>query len=381
MAYQGNIGKILDKVSTPSYICEEDILINNLEILDSIKKRTGCRIILALKACSMFSIFPIIRKYLDGTTASSLNEACLGVDKFGKEVHVCIPAYREDEFEQISSYADHITFNSFAQWKKYKHRIKANTSSGIRINPELSVAEVPVYDPCGPFSRLGVTIKEFENECLDGISGIHFHTLCEQNTDALESTLDVVEQKFGKYLNQMEWLNFGGGHHITRSDYDIDKLCYLITMFKEKYDLEIILEPGEAVVLDAGVLVSSILDIVHNGMDIVILDTSAAAHMPDIIEAPYRPDIIGAGYPGQYRYLYKVTGNTCLAGDVMGDYSFNKKLQAGDRLVFTNMILYTMVKNNTFNGINLPSIGICDYNGNYNLVKNFSYEDFKNRLS
>lgn len=374
----------IDEINTPAYVIDEDQLIKNAEILDAIRKRTGCKIILALKAFSMFSVFPLLRDYLDGTTASSLNEARLGAEEFGKEVHIYQPAYRDDEFPQICNYATQISFNSFAQWKrlkKYTDQLSKQIECGIRINPEFSTTSYKIYDPCARFSRLGVTVNNFEFEDLRGITGLHFHTLCEQNADALESTLREVEKKFGKYLPGIKWLNFGGGHYITGEDYDIELLCDLIVEFKDKYGLEIILEPGEAVALNAGVLVSTVMDIIHNEKDIAILDTSAAAHMPDVLEMPYRPNIMDAGEPDKFAYNYILSGNTCLAGDIIGEYSFDKPLQIGSKIVLMDMAHYTMVKNNTFNGINLPSIGVLKQVGSFEMIKQFEYNDFRSRLS
>jgi carboxynorspermidine decarboxylase len=377
--------KIASKVPhTPCYIIDEGLLRNNLEVLLDAGKRSGAKIILALKGFSMFSVFPVIGEYLSGVTASSLDEARLGREEFKKEVHVCSPAYREEEFEELLGYSDHIVFNSFGQWKKFKPLIPGDSKvkCGLRINPEHSEVKVPIYDPCSPGSRLGVRAGAFEGEDLDGITGLHFHTLCELDSDSLERTLGAVEKKFGKFIPGMEWVNFGGGHHITRPGYDIERLCRLVRCFREKYKVDVFLEPGEAIALNTGVLVASVLDIVENMGDIAILDTSAAAHMPDVLEMPYRPEIEGAGRAGEFKHTYRLGGMTCLAGDVIGDYSFPKPLRPGSRLVFKDMAHYTMVKNNTFNGIRLPSIGI--YNPRLDevrIVRKFAYEDFKARLS
>lgn len=373
-----------NKIPTPCYVLEEEALLKNLQILDSVKKRAGCRIIMALKGFAMFSLFPVIREYLDGVAASSIDEARLGFENFGREVHVCAPAYIESEFEELLGYSDHIIFNSFSQWNLYKPIINRNskkTACGIRINPEHSEVKVSIYDPCGPFSRLGVPREYFREEEMDGISGLHFHNLCELNADSLERTLKAVEDKFGRFFKRIKWINFGGGHHITRKDYDIDLLCSLIKDFKKRRSLEVYLEPGEAIALNAGVLETSVLDIIHNKMDIAILDTSAAAHMPDVLEMPYRPEIEGAGLPGEYKNTYRLGGMTCLAGDIIGDYSFSKPLKRGSRIVFRDMAHYTMVKNNTFNGIRLPSIALRKPSGEVVVVRRFGYEDYKNRLS
>lgn len=370
---------------TPCYIVDESLLINNLKILHSVQQRTGCSILLALKGFSMHSVFPLVGKYLKGITASSLFEARLGYEKMGKEVHIYSPAYIEEEFDEILKYCDHVVFNSFDQWNRFKGRLNnsntKNIECGIRINPEYSEIETPIYNPCYQHSRLGVTLPNFRPHELDGITGLHFHTMCEQNSDTLERTIKVVDEKFGDYIKQMKWLNMGGGHHITRPDYDIETLIRSILYFKEKYSIDIYLEPGEAIALNTGFLVAKVLDIVDNGMDIAILDTSAACHMPDVLEMPYRPNIIDAGKPGEYSYTYRLGGLTCLAGDVIGDYSFKQPLKPGDKLVFCDMAHYTMVKNNMFNGVNLPSIALCTEDGEIKIIRKFNYEDYETRLS
>ncbi|MBZ4670800.1 MAG: carboxynorspermidine decarboxylase [Clostridiales bacterium] len=372
------------KLPSPCYIVDERLLVKNLEILKSVRERTGCKILLAQKGFSMFSLYPLIRKYLDGTTASSLFEARLGHEEMGGETHIFAPAYRDDEFEEIIKICDHIVFNSFSQWKKFKSRVKEQNRKiecGIRINPEYSEIKTDIYNPCFKNSRLGVTLENFEPDMLDGIDGLHFHTMCEQNSDVLERTIKVVDEKFGKYISRMKWLNFGGGHHITRADYDVETLVRSIMFIREKYGINVYLEPGEAIALNTGYLVCTVLDTLKNGMDIAILDTSAACHMPDVLEMPYRPEIIGAGKPGEYSYTYRLGGPTCLAGDVIGDYSFKEPLRPGDKLVFCDMAHYTMVKNNTFNGINLPSIASFNEQDGIKIIKQFGYEDFKSRLS
>ncbi len=374
----------LRTVPTPCYVVDEGLVIRNLEILQSVQQRTGCKILLALKGFSMYSLFGTIGKYLAGTTASGLYEAKLGREEMGKEVHVYSPAYEEAELDEILACCDHIVFNTFDQWSRYKSRVQSfpgkEIACGIRINPEYSEIETDLYNPCFTGSRLGTTLAHFKPELLDGISGLHFHTLCEQNADTLARTLDVVDQKFGTFLHSMEWINFGGGHHITRPDYDLDCLVRSIDRMQEKYGLQVYLEPGEAVALHTGFLVAKVLDIVENGMQIAILDTSAACHMPDVLEMPYRPEIVGAGMPGERAHTYRLGGPTCLAGDVIGDYSFDQPLRPGDRLLFCDMAHYTMVKNNTFNGMRLPSIAIRRLNGSIDVVKTFGYEDFKCRL-
>lgn len=369
---------------TPCYIVDERLLRKNLEILHSVQERTGCSILLALKGFSMYSVFPLVGQYLKGVTSSSLFEARLGFEEMGKEVHVYAPAFIEEDFDQLIKYCDHIVFNSFGQWKKYKDKVKSSSKKiecGIRINPEYSEISTPIYNPCYKNSRLGVTLANFRPDELDGIDGLHFHTMCEQNSDTLSRTISVVDEKFGEYIKRMKWVNLGGGHHITRPDYDIETLVSSILYFKEKYGVDIYLEPGEAIALNTGFLVAKVLDIIENGMEIAILDASAACHMPDVLEMPYRPNIIDAGNPGEYPYTYRLGGNTCLSGDIIGDYSFKQPLKPGDKLVFCDMAHYTMVKNNTFNGVNLPSIALISEKEGIKIIKQFGYEDFKTRLS
>ncbi len=373
-----------DQVSTPCYVVDEGLLKKNLEILQEVMNKTGCEILLAQKAYSMYSTYPLLGEYLSGTTASSLFEAKLGHEEMGKEVHIFAPAYREDEFDEILSISDHIVFNSIAQWEKFKAKVMASprkVSCGLRINPEYSEIETDLYNPCFPNSRFGITLDKLQEADLTGIEGLHFHTMCEQNSDVLERTLKVVEEKFGTYMQKMKWINFGGGHHITREDYDIETLIRCINHVTDTYGTKVYLEPGEAVALNAGFLVSSVLELGENGMQLAILDTSVACHMPDVIEMPYRPNIIGSGKAGEYTYTYRLGGPTCLAGDVIGDYSFQEPLKVGDRLVFCDMAIYSMVKNNTFNGINLPSIYLNTLQNEMRLIRTFGYEDFKSRLS
>ncbi len=369
--------------STPYFLVEEKKLVKNLEILKQVSDRTGCKILLAQKAFSMFYAYPLLRKYLAGTTASGLYEAKLGHENFGGETHVFSPAYREEEFEELLQYADDVVFNSPGQVRKYAKKAKlAGKSVGLRINPECSTQEGhAIYDPCASFSRLGTTLENFDEALLPLLDGLHFHTLCEQGADALEITLKAVEEKFGRYLSRMKWLNLGGGHHITREDYDVEALAEMVKRLKETYGVEVYLEPGEAVVLQAGFLVSEVLEVVHNGMDIAILDTSAACHMPDVLEMPYRPPVKDSGLPGEKACTVRLAGPTCLAGDVIGDYSFDTPLKPGDQVVLEDMALYTMVKTNTFNGMPLPDIVWEGIDGKRKLVKRFGYEDFKNRLS
>ncbi len=373
-----------DFVPTPCYIVDEDLLKKNLEILDQVQRRTGAKILLALKGFSMFSTFPQVGQYLQGITASSLHEARLGREEMNKEVHIYAPAYIDEDFDEITTLVDHVVFNSFAQLRKFRpilERSGRKIEVGIRVNPEYSEISTAIYDPCAPFSRLGVTLNNFHPDELEGVDGLHFHTLCEQNSDALARTLPVIDEKFGSYIKRMKWLNFGGGHHITRPDYDIESLIRSITFMQEKYGVQVYLEPGEAIALQTGFLVSTVLDVFENGMKLAILDTSAACHMPDVLEMPYRPLIIGSGQSGEKPYTYRLGGPTCLAGDIIGDYSFDEPLKPGDRLVFTDMAHYTMVKNNTFNGIRLPSIALNSQSAGTRVIRNFGYEDFRNRLS
>lgn len=372
------------ELPTPCFIVDEKRLVQNLAVLRGVADRTGAKILLAQKAFSMFSVYPLLREYLAGTTASGLYEARLGKEEFGGETHVYSPAYAEREFGEILHYADHIVFNSFNQWKAYGNLARAaGKSCGLRLNPECSTQPVEhaMYDPCGPTSRLGITEANFQPELLDGIEGFHFHTLCEQNADDLVRTVAAFEARFGEYMEGIKWLNLGGGHHITRDDYDVETLIKCICYLRDKYNVQIYLEPGEAVVLNAGYLVSTVLEVMHNGKDIAILDTSAACHMPDVLEMPYRPPVWRAGEPGKKAFTYLLTGRSCLAGDVIGEYSFDTRLFEGEQVVFGDMALYTMVKTNTFNGVPLPLIAIRRADGTDEAVRMFDYEDFKGRLS
>jgi carboxynorspermidine decarboxylase len=372
----------INSLPTPCYVVDEERIVRNLEILNNVEKRTGCKILLAQKAFSCYHIYPKIREYVSGTACSGLYEARLGYEEMGGENHVFSAAYRENEIDEMISYCGHIIFNSFSQLDKYRDRVlKAGRKIGLRVNPECSTQEGhEIYDPCSPKSRLGITNVNFDRNDLRGVSGLHFHTLCEQNSDALAETLDAVEQKFGDVLSSLEWINFGGGHHITRDDYDIPLLEKCIRRMQDKYGLEVFLEPGEAFALNAGYLVTEILDITRNDMPIAILDTSAACHMPDVLEMPYRPPLFGSGEAGSLEYTYRLGSQTCLAGDVIGEYSFDKPLEVGGRLVFGDMAIYSMVKNNTFNGMPLPSILLLKKDGTTETLRSFSYEDFKCRL-
>ncbi len=379
----------LSKIKTPCYLIDLGLLRKNLEVLKSVQDRTGCRVLLALKGFAAWSTFGLCKQYLAGAAASSLYEAKLARESFGKdkEVHLCAPAYRDDEMDEYIQIADDIVFNSFAQWERFRNKVlnaPRKIQCGIRVNPMHSEVKTKIYDPCAPGSRLGTTLEQFRRDLLEGITGLHFHTLCELNADSLGRTLPAVEKQFGRFIRQMDWINFGGGHHITRADYDVSLLCDLIADFYRRYPniKTIYLEPGEAIALNTGVLIASVLDIVHNAMDIAILDTSASAHMPDVLEMPYRPNIEGTAAPGQKTHTYRLAGPTCLAGDVIGDYSFDAPLKAGDKLVFGDMAHYTMVKNTMFNGINLPDIVLYEPDRDeYRLQRRFTYEDFKGRLS
>lgn len=370
-----------EELKTPCYVIMETALKNNLEILAGVRRRTGCKILLAQKAFSMYSRYPLIGRYLDGTAASGLHEVRLGAEEMGKEAHIFSAAYKEEEMEEILSYCGHIVFNSFSQLEKYGERAaKAGKSVGIRVNPECSTQDGHgIYDPCAPGSRLGILAEEFPEKLPFWVEGIHFHTLCEQNADALAVTLQEVEKKFSPWLAGMKWINFGGGHHITREDYDIELLEKCIRRTADTYGVQVYLEPGEAVALNAGHLITAVEDLVHNEK-IAILDASAACHMPDVIEMPYRPPLMGAGAEDEKEFSYLLGGPTCLAGDVIGRYSFDRPLTVGSRLTFEDMAIYTMVKNNTFNGMLLPSIVWERENGECELVKTFGYEDFKSRL-
>lgn len=378
------------KVETPCYVIDEAALRKNLELLKYVREEAGCKILLAQKAFSAFAVYPMIAKYLDGVTASGIFEAKLGYEEmakpFGRENHVFSPAYPEQDFDELLRICDHMVFNSPRQWAKFRDRVRANDryiQAGIRVNPEYSEIETDIYNPCFTGSRLGCTLEEFRKDpaLYEGIDGLHFHTMCEQGADTLERTLPHVEEKFGFMFDRIKWLNFGGGHHITRPGYDVQKLISCVKRIRETYGLEVYLEPGEAVALNAGWLVTTVLDTFRNGCDIAITDASAACHMPDVLEMPYRPEITGAGKPGEKLHTFRLGGNTCLAGDVIGDYSFDEPLREGDRLVFGDMAIYSMCKNNTFNGMPLPSIYLLKESGEVELIKKFGYEDFKTRLS
>ena len=373
----------IDQVPTPAYVIDEAKLVNNLEILKSVQERTGCKVLLAQKAFSMYATYPLISQYLAGTTASGLYEAKLGREEFGGEVHVFAPAFKDADLEEILEIADHIVFNSERQLRKHVDKCRAvGVSVGLRINPECSTqGDHALYDPCAAGSRFGVRIDQFSEDLVDLVDGLHFHTLCEQNSDDLKTTLDAVEAKFGPYLHRIKWLNMGGGHHVTREDYDLDLLISSIQHMQETYGLEVYIEPGEAIALNAGYLVTEVLDIFENGIETLVLDASATCHMPDVLEMPYRPPLRHGFEAGEKAYTYRLSSNTCLTGDIIGDYSFEKPVEIGDKLYFEDMAIYSFVKNNTFNGIGLPSLVLMDKTGDCRIVKSFGYEDFKNRLS
>lgn len=370
-------------IATPAYVVDETLIERNLRILKEVIDETGCHILLAQKAFSMYSLYPLIGEYLHGTTASSLYEAKLGYEEMGKENHIFSPAYKDSDFAEIVSICDHIVFNSFSQLARFGEQVvAAGKSIGLRINPEHSTqVGHEIYDPCAKGCRFGITAQHFDREALANVSGLHFHTLCEQDSDDLWTTILAVEERFGDVLYDMEWLNFGGGHHITKPGYNLALLKKCITYMKQKYNLRIYLEPGEAIAYEAGYLVTTVLDTTYNDGDIAILDTSASCHMPDVLEMPYRPPLQNSGEAGEKAHTYRLGGPTCLAGDVIGNYSFDAPLTPGDRLVFEDMAIYSMVKNNTFNGMALPDLVIQDRDGNCRLQKRFGYEDFKGRLS
>ncbi|MBA3500253.1 MAG: carboxynorspermidine decarboxylase [Deltaproteobacteria bacterium] len=384
-ALGADVAKAIDisDVETPCFITDLGALEANLKILADVQQRAGCKILLALKGFAQWSTFPLVKQYLVGATSSSVAEARLAREELGGEVHAYAPAYSDGEMAELVTLADHIVLNSPAQWRKHRKVIeRAKRSAGLRVNHEHQEVEVALYDPAGPCSRLGTTRKNLRKEDLDGLDGLHFHTLCQVNSDALERALAAFEKQFGDFIPGMKWVNFGGGHHITRPDYDRDRLVRLVRDFQAKWKVPVYLEPGEAVALGTGVLVASVMDVFDNGMPIAILDTSATAHMPDVLEMPYRPVIIGAGAPDEKAITYRLGGMTCLAGDVIGDYSFDRPLSAGDKLVFLDMAHYTMVKTSTFNGVRLPSIATHDPKTRAVTVhRRFGYRDYRDRLS
>jgi len=373
---------VTDRVETPCYLISRDVIKRNCEILDSVQKRTGANILLALKAFAMPAVFPLISEYLHGVCASGPIEAQMGREEFGKEVHTYSPAFKDEQFERTVKFSDHIVFNSIGQWQLFKDKIPDHIEVGLRVNPGHAEVEVDLYNPCIPGSRFGINPSDLEDVDLTGIDGLHFHAMCEQNADVLVRVLASFEERFGHLIPQMKWINFGGGHHITRDDYDIELLVETIINFRERYNgVKVYLEPGEAVVLNAGVFVTTVLDTIINGENIAITDCSAETHMPDVLAMPYRPILVGAGEPGKKNHDYKLGGISCLAGDFIGTYSFDKELRRGDRLVFTDMALYSFVKNTTFNGVELPDLTLFDMSGCVEVVRRFGYADYKGRVS
>ncbi len=373
--------KDYNDLPSPAYVCDLSLLEKNLKLLNRIQEEANVNILLALKGFALWSTFDLCKKYLKGCCASGLHEALLAKEEFGKEVHTYAPAFKDDEIDEVLDLSNHVVFNSFSQWKRYRKKALKKTSCGLRINPQYSNVDVDLYNPCAPYSRLGITKENFEDDEVEGIEGLHFHALCEQNVDALEGVLEVFEKDFSQYFSKLKWVNFGGGHHITREDYEVEGLIKLLKSFKEKYPhLEVYLEPGEAVGWQTGYLMASVLDIVKNDKKIAILDTSAEAHMPDTLAMPYRADIKGAALKDVKQYSYLLAGNTCLAGDIIGEYSFDTELQIGSKIILEDMIHYTMVKTTTFNGIKLPSI-VLKENDCYHLVNEYGYNAYKSRLS
>ncbi len=372
-------------IETPVYLLDESLIEENMKVLRYVKDRTGCKVLHALKAYASFATFPMMSGYLDGTCASGLNEARLGFEKFKKEVHTFGAAYREDEIGQILRYSNSVIFNSFYQLGKYGEQARRRgVEIGVRVNPGYSEVTTELYNPCAPRSRLGIVHDEFRDQFpkfRHMVDGLHFHAMCEQDSDVLERVLESFERLYGKYVRGLKWVNFGGGHHVTRDNYDLGRLIRVVNGFKKKHRVQVYLEPGEASVYNAGVLISSVLDIVENEMEIAIIDASAETHMPDVLLMPYRPYIMKSGESGKKKHTYRIAGPSCLAGDAVGDYSFDKPLERGDRLVFTDMALYTIVKNTTFNGINLPSIAVIRDGGKVELVKRFGYRYYRDRQS
>ena len=370
------------ELPSPAYVCEEELLEKNLKLLKYVQDEADVNILLALKGFAMHSTFDLCKKYLKGCCASGLHEAILAKEEFGLEVHTYSPAFKDEEIDEIISLSNHLVFNSINQVNRYKDRAFNKVSMGLRINPEYSSVEVDLYNPCAPFSRMGTTKENFDESVLEYLDGLHFHALCEQNVDALEGALANFERNFSQYFSKLKWVNFGGGHHITRADYDVAGLIKLLKNFKAKYPhLKVYLEPGEAIGWQTGYLVATVLDTFENGMNLAILDTSAEAHMPDTLAMPYRAMIRNSGTENEKKYTYRLGGNTCLSGDIIGDYSFDEPLKVGDKIILEDQIHYTMVKTTTFNGIKLPSIVLKTKENKYKIIKNFGYNDYSSRLS
>jgi carboxynorspermidine decarboxylase len=372
----------LERLPSPCFVVDEVALEENLQVLSRVQAASGAKVLLALKAFAMWSLGPLVGRYLSGTCASGAHEARLGREHFGGEVHTYCAAYREADLKEVLALSDHVIFNSPAQWRRFRSLCPGGKRYGLRVNPEHSEGAVALYDPCAPLSRLGTPRAAIRPGDLDGLSGLHFHALCEQDLPPLQRTLAAFEEKFGTLLEGMEWVNVGGGHHVTRPGYQVEDLIRLLRNLAARYRVQVYIEPGEAIAYHAGVLVAEVLDVMENGMPIAILDTSATCHMPDTLEMPYRASILDAGEPGAAAHTYRLGGQSCLAGDVIGDYSFAKPLEVGQRLVFEDMAYYSMVKTTTFNGVRLPAIAIWNSaSGAIRIVREFGYEDFKGRLS
>jgi carboxynorspermidine decarboxylase len=373
------------KVPSPCYVIDEERFRKNLSLIRHVSYESGAEIILAFKGFAMWGVFPIVKEYVSGAAASSADEARLCFDEICSPAHTYSPVFKDNDFESIIKYSSHITFNSLNQYRKYSNHLQKHSkkiSAGLRINPEFSEVSNGLYNPCSPGSRLGVTASDIGEILPEGIEGFHFHVLFESDSYALEKVLEIVESKFGRHFSKIRWINMGGGHLITRKDYDVDHLIRILRKFREKTGLHLILEPGSAFAWETGELIATVEDIVENqGIKTAILDVSFTAHMPDCLEMPYKPKILGANDPVEGKPTYRIGGNSCLSGDVMGDWSFDKELHPGDRIVFLDMIHYTMVKTTTFNGVHHPSIGIWTMDNKFRLIREFGYEDYKNRLS
>lgn len=377
--------ELIGQLPSPCYLISEDVIRRNCELLNTVQQRTGAKVLLALKAFALPAVFPLIAEYLHGVCASGPIEAQLGRETFGREVHTYAPAFTAEQMQRVVRFSDHIVFNSLTQYEVHREAVDAaagNLELGLRVNPGHAEVEVELYNPCRPGSRFGVLPQILEGADLSAFSGLHFHALCEQNSDVLVRVLKHFEQHFQSYIPQMKWVNFGGGHHVTRDDYDVDLLCETIIDFRKRYNgIDVYLEPGEAVVLNGGVFITRVLDILHNGVDIAVLDCSAETHMPDVLGMPYRPHIVGSAEAGQRPHNYKLGGISCLAGDIIGDYSFDKPLEVGQTLVLTDMALYSFVKNTTFNGVELPALALCSAEKNsVELLKQFGYDDYRSRI-